>query len=83
MSTHGEKYEHLVGKHVDEAIETLKNDGKWHVSKEFLSSIVKYFRSGTTCIPSHGSYSQRESQDGAVASRSRDENSSNHFIDSD
>ena len=27
MSSHRENYAHLVGKHVDEAVETLKADG--------------------------------------------------------
>lgn len=36
MSSYGEKYNHLVGKHVDEAIETLKNDGMFYMKKGFF-----------------------------------------------
>ncbi len=61
MSSHREKYAHLVGKHVDEATEALKSDGMLHVNDKFFFSVVKYFRFGTTCLPSHGPHSKRKS----------------------
>ena len=61
MSSHREKYEHLVGKHVDEAVETLQGDGMLHANNEFFFSIAKYFRFRTTCLPSHGLHSKRQS----------------------
>ncbi len=61
MSSYSEKYGHLVGKHVDEAINALKADGMFYVNDQFFFPLSKYFRFGTSCLPSHGPHSKRKS----------------------
>jgi hypothetical protein len=61
MSSHGVKYAHLVGKHVDEATQVLRGDGMLHVNDEFFFFLAKYFRFGTTCLPLYGPHSKQGS----------------------